>query len=203
MTQNRITVWRQRRKMSQKELAEELGTGRSTIAKLERSERGLSQDWLRRIAEVLDVAPVDLMSTDMLAHRDQQVFDLQIVRWQGLESALHFKKIPKTAIESKGVLVAVPHENYIAVRIQDNSFNRVITSGGLAIIDRSSTEPEDGDYILAHIPKTGFSFFQFNDKNGPMRLTPPTFDPSFSPFFPESKTDFSSLGRVSFVQVRF
>lgn len=63
---NRIAEWRRRRKVSQGELAKRVGTGRSQIVKLERGERRLTVDWLKRLATALDCQPADLMDDDDL-----------------------------------------------------------------------------------------------------------------------------------------
>lgn len=59
--ENRIAEWRKRRKMSQELLGEKLGSGRSTVTKLERGEIPLSDKWMTRIANVLGCSPIDLL----------------------------------------------------------------------------------------------------------------------------------------------
>jgi len=59
---NRIKEWRLERGLSMQALAERVGTSRQQIHKLERGERRLTEDWMRRIAVILDCAPADLLS---------------------------------------------------------------------------------------------------------------------------------------------
>lgn len=61
---NRIAELRKRRKLSQTKLAKRVGTGRSTIAKLESGEMNLNQRWMNRLAPVLETAPLDLLGDD-------------------------------------------------------------------------------------------------------------------------------------------
>lgn len=61
---NRIREWRRRRGLSMQRLAEKIGTSRQQIHKLERGERRLSEDWLRRIAAPLGCLPADLLADD-------------------------------------------------------------------------------------------------------------------------------------------
>lgn len=59
---NRIKEWRLKRGLSMQALAERAGTSRQQIHKLERGERRLTEDWMRRVAVILDCAPADLLS---------------------------------------------------------------------------------------------------------------------------------------------
>lgn len=62
---NRIAEWRAKRgKMTQGELARRVGTGRSQIVKLERGERRLTTDWLKKLAVALNVQAADLFDMD-------------------------------------------------------------------------------------------------------------------------------------------
>lgn len=58
---NRIAELRTRAGLSQPALAERLGCHENTVGKLERGERKLTEEWMRRIASVLNVAPADLI----------------------------------------------------------------------------------------------------------------------------------------------
>ena len=59
---NRIKEFREARGLSQDKLAELAQTTRSQIVKLERGERRLTVDWMRRLAPVLNCLPADLMA---------------------------------------------------------------------------------------------------------------------------------------------
>lgn len=59
---NRIKEWRLKRGLSMQALAERAGTSRQQIHKLERGERRLTEDWMRRIAAIVDCSPADLLS---------------------------------------------------------------------------------------------------------------------------------------------
>lgn len=62
---NRIAEARKQRGLTQTQLAEALGTGRSQIVKLERGERRLTVDWARRIATALGVEVSALIDGEM------------------------------------------------------------------------------------------------------------------------------------------
>ena len=59
---NRIKEWRLRRGLSMQALAERVGTSRQQIHKLERGERRLTEDWMRRVAGILECEPAELLS---------------------------------------------------------------------------------------------------------------------------------------------
>ncbi|WP_085905871.1 helix-turn-helix domain-containing protein [Kiloniella majae] len=59
--ENKIKQLREAAGLSQTDLAEKIGSGRSQVAKLERGERQLTQSWMLRISAALDVTPTDLL----------------------------------------------------------------------------------------------------------------------------------------------
>lgn len=70
---NRINEWRLRSGLSMQKLAEKAGTSRQQVHKLERGERRLTEDWMRRFADALDCDPADLLSqTSKSNHKVQE-----------------------------------------------------------------------------------------------------------------------------------
>lgn len=61
---NFLKAWREKREMSQQELADAVGTTASVISYLELGERGLSAKWLRRLAPPLGITPGILLDND-------------------------------------------------------------------------------------------------------------------------------------------
>ena len=59
---NHIRFVRDRLGITRDQLAHRVGTSTSQITKLERGERKLTQEWMERLAEALDVPPVSLIS---------------------------------------------------------------------------------------------------------------------------------------------
>jgi len=59
---NRIREWRLRRGLSMQPLADRVDSSRQQIHKLERGERRLTEDWMRRLARALDCRPMDLFA---------------------------------------------------------------------------------------------------------------------------------------------
>lgn len=61
---NHLKAWREHRKLTQAELAAEVGTNANMIGYLESGERGLSAKWLRRLADALRITPGHLLDHD-------------------------------------------------------------------------------------------------------------------------------------------
>lgn len=59
-----LVEWRDFRKMTQEQLAEKVGTVKSTISMIETGDRGLSDKWARRLAPVLGTRPGMLLDVD-------------------------------------------------------------------------------------------------------------------------------------------
>jgi DNA-binding Xre family transcriptional regulator len=59
---NNIRELREKRGFSITKLADHIGTSHATISGLELGQRQLTEEWMRKIARVLDCAPADLMS---------------------------------------------------------------------------------------------------------------------------------------------
>lgn len=59
--QNRIKELRLEKGMSAAKLADMVGTSQQQIDRLEKSQRRLDTDWIRRLTEALDCAPSDIV----------------------------------------------------------------------------------------------------------------------------------------------
>lgn len=66
--QNRIAERRDALGLSQRELAKRANTSGQQIGMLERGDRGLDTEWLRRLSIALECSPVDLLPVDMAQH---------------------------------------------------------------------------------------------------------------------------------------
>ncbi len=74
---NKIREVRKARQLTLKQLAERVGTSDRQISLLERGQRGLSPEWMERIAAALDCRPVDLLfaEDDVLDERERAFLD--------------------------------------------------------------------------------------------------------------------------------
>jgi len=72
-TRNFLRAWRDYRHLTQAEVAARIGTNQNMIAYLERGERRLSVDWLRKLATVLEATP------GMLLDQDPATLDIDVI----------------------------------------------------------------------------------------------------------------------------
>ena len=63
---NRIGEWRKKRRYSLERLAALAGTTNQQVSRLERGERRLTDEWMRRLASALGVNPADLIGPSQL-----------------------------------------------------------------------------------------------------------------------------------------
>ncbi len=61
---NYLRKWREDRQHTQESLAVALGTDKGVISLLETGKRKLDQEWLRKLAEVLNCSRGDILDTD-------------------------------------------------------------------------------------------------------------------------------------------
>ncbi len=61
---NRIREWREKRGLTQEEMAEKLGVHFTTYSRVENGHTGLSEQWIKRLCKALEVHPADLIGDD-------------------------------------------------------------------------------------------------------------------------------------------
>ncbi len=64
MAENHLKAWREFRGLTQEELADRTGTTKAVISLLENGHRALSDKWLRKFGEALDVQPGHILDVD-------------------------------------------------------------------------------------------------------------------------------------------
>ncbi|HSV28777.1 MAG TPA: helix-turn-helix transcriptional regulator [Candidatus Omnitrophota bacterium] len=76
--QNRIREIRQDRGLSQEQLADKVGTTKAQISKLEKSQRRLTDQWMRRLAVALECHPGELFADTPvgITPEEQAILDL-------------------------------------------------------------------------------------------------------------------------------
>lgn len=106
---NRIYELRRAKGLSQQELAELVGCSKMHISGMERGKRELSLEWMRRLAQALDVLPADILADadnpDRLneqEHRFLQTFRAADPQTQAnmqrvTEALMPFKHLPSKA----------------------------------------------------------------------------------------------------------
>lgn len=72
---NHLRAWRKFNRLTQQELADQLGTAKSVISDLERGVVQLSDKWLRRLAPVLKTQPGHILDYDP-SEVDSDIIDI-------------------------------------------------------------------------------------------------------------------------------
>lgn len=72
MSINWIRHYRERAGFTQEELASKADTSAQQISRLEKSERKLSQDWMEKLAPLLNVQPIDLIQPPKIDTQDRR-----------------------------------------------------------------------------------------------------------------------------------
>lgn len=165
---NRIGELRKARGLSQQDLAEKVGTGRSQIVKLERGERRLTDGWMRRLARELGCRPADLIAdagpaTDgALLLRPQvvelageayatiPVLDVQAAAgagaWDVEEKVVHNVLFRLQWLRS---VTNAPLHQLAMIEFSGDSMEPTIVNGDHGLVDRTQTRPtDDGIYVF-------------------------------------------------------
>ncbi|MEW5729988.1 MAG: LexA family transcriptional regulator [Pseudomonadota bacterium] len=91
--QNRIREVREAQKLSLEELAQRIGTSRQQVHKLEKGERKLTQEWMWRIANALEVNPLALLPPDFAAKTGLDPLEAVGYRVEEIDPETHSKII--------------------------------------------------------------------------------------------------------------
>jgi transcriptional regulator with XRE-family HTH domain len=115
---NRIRQLRKANGLSQQQLAEATGTSNQMIGYLERGERGLTVDWMEKIAAALQVTPADLLS---------ETPQVPVVGYVGAGAEMHHYAM---ADHPNEYVPMIPggNEHTVAVEIRGSSLGSIFDS---------------------------------------------------------------------------
>ena len=201
---NRIEEFRKNKKWTAKHLAELVGTSAPQIFRLEKGERKLSQDWMERIAKVLECTPADLISSDssplpegpiplISGFKSLPVLgNVQAGHWLDQDE----QQTPTSELQHIDVPLVAPYDadKHYLLKVIGDSMNKVIPNGYYVVCVSTngdcSIKPSVGDVVV--VERTRF--------NGQMRevtikrfahigardvLVPESHDPKFKPVYPD------------------
>lgn len=184
--QNNIRRLRKERGWTMQDLADRV-EGKphfTTIAKLERSMRSLSFDWLEKIAKALGVASEDLIS-DAGVPRPRMVPMLGKIPAGGWQEAL---QDPIGHVMAPG-----GGPNVFGLRPEGDSMDLVIMPGAYVLVDPDETDLADGR-IYAVRNGAGDATLKMY-RSTPPRLEPRSSNPAHQPIM-FGKEPFTVIGRV-------
>lgn len=98
----RIKEERQKKKISQKDLAEKIGVRNSTLSQYEHGKSEPNHEVLFKIASTLDINVSDLIPNEMREGEDDLEKALKMARDFDLEDAVLLKELIKKALSLKG-----------------------------------------------------------------------------------------------------
>ena len=153
---NRIRHFRQKKGLTQTELADLAGTTAATISRLETSDMTLSTDWLRRFADIFHVQVADLID-EPSAHAASLIGTVQA---DGLLA-------PPARGGPQTMSFGLPGDDPIAVEMAANL--GAYRAGDVLICDRRTSEPFDdlfGQDCLVSIKGTAKLGRVFGDEAG-------------------------------------
>jgi len=184
-TPNRIREVRKERGMTLEELGEKAGMHYTTVAKLEKSQRGLKLAYLAAIANALNVEPRDLLGSV------PDILPMRMVPLIGRVAAGNWSE----AIEDP--LGSVPSPaggaNAFALRPDGDSMDLVVGPDAYIVVDPDDYELRDYKiYAMRNVDgETTFKRF----RSDPPRLEPCSSNPSHQPI-PLGREAVTTIGRV-------
>lgn len=186
VTGNNIRALRLEKGLTQSQLADRMGVHFTTIAKLERSMRRLSVEWIVKIADALGVDPKAL------------------VGWGGAERP-EVRSIPlagkiaagnwREAIQDPTGWVCTTQggPNTFALDPDGDSMNKVVPPGAHVVIDPDDFELRDGRYYAVMNDEGETTFKQYRAE--PPRLEPCSTNPEHEAIL-LGRRPFTVIGRV-------
>lgn len=189
---NRIQEQRKKRKMTAEVLGKAIGSGRSTIVKLERGERRLNVDMMERIAAALGVAPADLLPTDKLGPDTTGVVMAPLVDAPDLEYLIKQGDLPPRERATFPLFYA--RQTLVVYKLTDSSIDIMCPAQSSVAIDYSDKHLNDYGVFLFMIggrptPRV------YRCTEGPVRLEPFSHKPHTT-IYPCLENMWPVIGRI-------
>lgn len=184
---NNIRQLRKEKGLTQEDLATRVGVHFTTIAKIERAERGLSLNMLAAISRALGVAPIDILTDGMF----QDPAPTRMVPMLGEASAADWRD----ALHDPDGSFPVPGagENAFALTPDPSTVDLLVGPGAVLVVDPDDVDLKDGKVyaVLNGEGKSTFRRFQAE----PLRLDPLSSDSDEKPLL-LGREPFTIIGRV-------
>jgi repressor LexA len=185
---NNIRERRLARGLTMRDLADRMGTHYTTIAKIERSERRLTPDWVARFASALGIDPSDI-STNGSTLPAGGAKPIPVI---GLVAAGNWREAVQSADEYVPAPSAGP--NTFGLTVEGDSMNKVAQAGSIVMVDPDQAELHDGAYYVVMNAENDTTFKQY--RANPARLEPCSDNPEHRTI-PLGRIPFSVVGRVT------
>jgi transcriptional regulator with XRE-family HTH domain len=174
MRHNRIKELRKKNKLTMQALADKVGTTASQINKLEKGERRLTADWMYRLADAFEVAPVDIFPRGKNEAK-KQTEEQQEADFEAL--VLNTRKDDKWSFFEKSFENKLPaNASPALIQIKQDDLEPDVSRGDYVLINTNDKNPETagvfvtldklGNYIMRMcrlIQKDGNDYIQTID----------------------------------------
>lgn len=184
-TPNRIRQIRQERGLTLQQLSDKAGMHYTTLAKLERQQRGLKIGYLAAIANALGVTPRDLLGSD------PDVLPVRMVPIIHEASVAHWEEAIGDPIGS--VPAPVGSQNAFAVQVESIALDRIVAPGAYVVVDPDDFELQDQRIYAMKTVDGTVTFRRFHA--APPRLEPCSSDASHTTIA-LGREPFTTVGRV-------
>lgn len=180
---SRVHALRRERGWSLAELADRAGTTASQIMKLEKSQRRLDFNWVRRLATAFEISEAELIGQP--AH--PLPLNPYLIPVIGEISAGNWREAMQNHEEMIFPPVTNISEMSFALRTRGDSMNRIIPDGGYVVIDPEEAELREGKVYAVMNSEGETTIKRF--RSDPARFEPCSTNPDHQPI---------TLGREQF-----
>ncbi|PCI51939.1 MAG: hypothetical protein COB49_00615 [Alphaproteobacteria bacterium] len=163
---NRIKELRNKQGLSQQQLADLLNCGKSTVVKLERGERRLSDVWAERMAKIFNCRLVEIFE-EILPTRE-----IPVISWVQA-GAFTEETLLSDLSDAEKIISNYNKTTTFALKVVGSSMNRVAPEGSIIIVNYDDQELIDGkSYIIRNSEGASFKRYRSN----PIRFEPQSTD---------------------------
>lgn len=182
---NRVRALRAEKGWSLAELAERTGTTASQIMKLEKSQRRLDFDWVRRLAAAFEMSETELIGGTPSAANNPFLIPLigEIAAGNWREAIQHHEALIYPPVEGLSDMA-------FALRTKGDSMDKIIPDGGYVVIDPAEADLREGRIYAVMNSEGETTIKRF--RSDPARLEPCSTNPDHQAI---------SLGREAFTVV--
>lgn len=185
---NNIRELRAERGWSMRELAERMpGTHFTTIAKIERSQRRLTHDWVDKFAKAFGVSP-NAIDFDGWGEPANMARTVPII---GMVSAGNWREAVQRADEHFGGPSS--GANTFGLTVEGDSMDKVAQPGSIVMVDPDDFEMLDGAFYVIMNEEGETTFKRY--RASPARLEPCSTNSEHAPI-PLGRAQFTVVGRV-------
>lgn len=162
--QNNLKILRKRAGLTQTQLGKRVGLSTAQINKLEDGSRRLSDVWLGKLAEALEVNPWDILSTGT-----GNVIPAPTIRQIPVLGVVPGGPMLEAILEDHPETIPFPtdRDDLFALRVEGNSMNKIAAPGSFVVVDPRQTDPlqlHNKPVIVQSVDQVTFKKWDNNNK---------------------------------------